>query len=46
MLLHEGIAYLQAGGGLVADSDPSAEHVECLNKLAAVERAIELAEAR
>ena len=38
--------YLQAGGGIVADSDPAAEHQECLNKLAAVERAIELAEAR
>jgi anthranilate synthase component 1 len=36
---------MQAGGGLVADSDPAAEHEECLNKLAAIERAIELAEA-
>ncbi len=46
LLLSNGIAYLQAGGGLVADSDPAAEHQECLNKLAAVERAIEAAEAR
>ena len=46
LLLHDGIAYLQAGGGLVVDSDPAAEHLECLNKLAAVERAIELAEGR
>ncbi len=45
MLLHDGIAYLQAGGGLVVDSDPTAEHEECLNKLAAVERAIDAAEA-
>jgi anthranilate synthase component I len=44
MLLRDGIAYLQAGGGLVADSDPTAEHQECLNKLAAVERAIDAAE--
>lgn len=44
MLLKDGIAHLQAGGGLVADSDPTAEHLECLNKLAAVERAIDLAE--
>ena len=44
LLLHDGVAYLQAGGGLVADSDPAAEHQECLNKLAAVERAIDLAE--
>jgi anthranilate/para-aminobenzoate synthase component I len=28
----------------VADSDPAAEHEECLNKLAALEAAIELAE--
>jgi anthranilate synthase component 1 len=46
LLLHDGVAYLQAGGGLVADSDPTAEHQECLNKLAAVEHAIQLAEAR
>jgi anthranilate synthase component 1 len=44
VLLRDGKAYMQAGGGLVADSDPTAEHHECLNKLAAVERAIELAE--
>jgi anthranilate synthase component I len=44
VLLHDGVAYLQAGGGLVADSDPAAEHQECLNKLAAVEHAIQLAE--
>jgi anthranilate synthase component I len=46
ILLHEGVAYLQAGAGIVADSSPSAEHDECLRKLAALERAIELAEAR
>jgi anthranilate synthase component 1 len=44
LVLREGIAYLQAGGGIVADSDPAAEHEECLNKLAALEQAIELAE--
>ena len=38
--------YLQAGAGIVADSDPAAEHQECLNKLAALEAAIELAEER
>ena len=32
--------------GIVADSDPAAEHDECLRKLAALEMAIELAEAR
>jgi anthranilate synthase component 1 len=45
LVLEDGIAYLQAGGGIVADSDPTAEHQECLNKLAAIEAAIELAEA-
>jgi anthranilate synthase component 1 len=44
MVLRDGVAYLQAGGGIVADSDPSEEHQECLNKLAALERAIDLAE--
>jgi anthranilate synthase component I len=45
VVLRDGKALMQAGGGLVADSDPAAEHRECLNKLAAIERAIELAEA-
>jgi anthranilate synthase component I len=40
-----GVARLQAGAGVVADSDPAAEHRECLAKLAALEAAIELAEA-
>ena len=30
--------------GVVADSDPAAEHEECLRKLAALEAAIDLAE--
>ena len=36
-------AYLQAGGGIVADSDPAAEFQESLNKAQAVLRAVELA---
>jgi anthranilate synthase component 1 len=44
VLLRGGRAYLQAGGGIVADSDPAAEHQECLNKLAALEAALEAAE--
>jgi anthranilate synthase component 1 len=44
--LQDGRAYLQAGGGIVADSDPADEHQECLNKLAALEAAIEVAEAQ
>jgi anthranilate synthase component 1 len=42
--LQDGRAYLQAGGGIVADSNPADEHQECLNKLAALEAAIEMAE--
>ncbi len=46
VVLHDGVALLQAGAGIVADSDPKAEHEECLRKLAALETAIDLAEAR
>ena len=46
IVLYDGLALLQAGAGIVADSDPPAEHEECLRKLAALELAIELAEAR
>jgi anthranilate synthase component 1 len=45
IVLRDGIAHLQAGAGIVADSEPAAEHAECLRKLAAVETAIDLAEA-
>ena len=44
IVLVDGVARLQAGAGIVADSDPAAEHEECLNKLAALEQAIDLAE--
>ena len=44
LVLHDGVAYLQAGGGITSDSDPASEHQECLNKLGALEAAIELAE--
>ena len=45
IVLEDGVAHLQAGAGIVADSEPTAEHEECLRKLAAVEAAIDLAEA-
>ena len=45
IILREGVAHLQAGAGVVADSDPASEHEECLRKLAAMEAAIDLAEA-
>ncbi|KAK8579628.1 hypothetical protein V6N13_142800 [Hibiscus sabdariffa] len=41
---HEWVAYLQAGAGIVADSDPDAEHIECQNKAAGLARSIDLAE--
>ena len=44
VVLKDGVAHLQAGAGIVADSDPSAEHRECLAKLAAMEAALEEAE--
>jgi anthranilate synthase component I len=44
VVLADGIARLQAGAGIVADSDPRSEHEECLRKLAALEAAIEEAE--
>jgi anthranilate synthase component I len=45
VVLEDGLARLQAGAGIVADSDPAAEHEECLRKLAALEAALEEAEA-
>ncbi len=38
-------AYLQAGAGIVADSDPESEFQECLNKAQAIVRAVEMARA-
>ena len=43
-LLRDGIAHVQAGAGIVADSDPAAEDEECQNKAAAVLRALAIAE--
>jgi len=42
-LLRDGTAYVQAGAGIVADSDPVAEDDECRNKAAAVLRAVHTA---
>jgi anthranilate synthase component I len=44
MLVDGQTAYLQAGGGLVADSIPANEYMECINKARALVTAIELAE--
>ena len=43
-LLLEGTAYVQAGGGIVADSDPETEALESLNKATAPLRAALIAE--
>ncbi|WP_181768467.1 anthranilate synthase component I [Streptomyces albidus (ex Kaewkla and Franco 2022)] len=43
-LLRGDTAYVQAGAGVVADSDPAAEDTECRNKAAAVLRAVRTAE--
>ena len=43
-LLRDGMAHVQAGAGIVADSDPAAEDEECQSKAAAVLRALTIAE--
>ncbi len=42
MVAKEGVVYVQAGCGVVADSDPDAEYEETLNKARALIAAIEL----
>jgi anthranilate synthase component 1 len=44
MVLKDGVAYLQAGGGIVADSDTQTEYEETLHKMGALMRAIDHAE--
>ena len=46
MLMQGQKAYLQAGAGLVADSDPAREYQESMNKAGALLRAVEMARAR
>jgi anthranilate synthase component 1 len=43
ILVRDGQVYLQAGAGIVADSDPVAEYEECVNKGRALVQAIDLA---
>jgi anthranilate synthase component I len=43
MLMKGRKAYVQAGAGIVADSDPESEYQECMNKAQALVRAVELA---
>jgi len=44
LVIKDGMVHLQAGGGVVADSDPAAEWQETVNKAMAARRAIEIAE--
>jgi anthranilate synthase component 1 len=44
LVIKDGKVHLQAGAGIVADSDPATEWQETVNKAMAVRRAIELAE--
>lgn len=44
LVIKDGTAYIQAGGGVVADSDPAAEYQETVNKAKAMMRAVEMAE--
>jgi anthranilate synthase component 1 len=44
IVLRGGIAHLQSGGGIVADSDPDEEYAEAMNKVAALGVAIDRAE--
>jgi anthranilate synthase component 1 len=46
MVLSGGKIYIQAGAGLVADSDPATEYQETINKSRAMLRAIEITEQR
>jgi anthranilate synthase component 1 len=44
ILIKGGKAYIQAGAGIVADSEPEKEYEETLNKAQAIFRAIQQAE--
>lgn len=46
LVVQDGKAYVQAGAGLVADSDPATEYQETLNKAQGLLKAIEITEAR
>jgi anthranilate synthase component 1 len=40
-IVKDGVMYVQAGAGIVADSDPDSEQAECENKARALFRAAE-----
>jgi len=46
MVIQGDKAYIQAGAGIVADSDPASEYQETLNKARGLLKAIEITERR
>ncbi|MEO1496874.1 MAG: anthranilate synthase component I [Planctomycetota bacterium] len=46
VVVKDGVAYVQAGAGIVADSDPTAEYQETVNKAGGLLKAIEVTKAR
>ncbi|MCA9207310.1 MAG: chorismate-binding protein, partial [Planctomycetales bacterium] len=46
MVVKDGKVYVQAGAGIVADSDPTSEYQETLNKARGLLKAVELTEQR
>ena len=46
MVVKNGVAHIQAGGGIVADSTPEGEHQESINKTKALLTALELAHSK
>ena len=44
LVVKDNVAYIQAGGGVVADSVPELEYQETMNKARAMKRAVEMAE--
>ena len=44
MIMKDGVAYTQSGGGIVFDSKPENEYQETLHKSSAILRAIDMAE--
>jgi anthranilate synthase component I len=46
IIVRDGVAYVQAGAGVVADSEPQQEYLETQNKARALFAAIEVAEAQ
>lgn len=45
ILIKDGMAYVQAGAGIVADSDPESEYAETVNKASGMFKAVAMAQA-